>query len=214
MKKLYVGIDLHSNNSYIAIIDEDEKVLYSKKHHNNLNEIVNLLKPYQKEIQGVVVESTFNWYWLVDVLEELGFTVHLANPAGNIQYGGLKHRDDKYDAFWLAQLLKLGILKEGYIYAPGIRAVRDLSRKRGQLVQMRTSNILALQNIHIRNTGIQLSGVMIKRMQLSDIDKMKLFPEQKLSIKYNLELIQQLNLQIKEVESVILSQIKITPEFI
>ncbi len=166
MKKLYVGIDLHSNNSYIAIIDDDEKVLYSKKHNNSLNDIVKVLKPYKKKIQGIVVESTFNWYWLVDGLEELGFKVHLANPAGNIQYGGLKHRDDKYDAFWLAQLLKLGILKEGYIYPPAMRAVRDL------------------------------------------------FPEQKLSIKYNLELIQQLNQQIKEVENVILNQIKLTPEFI
>jgi hypothetical protein len=30
---------------------------------------------------GVVVESTYNWYWLVDGLKAAGFEVKLANPV-------------------------------------------------------------------------------------------------------------------------------------
>ncbi len=62
------------------------------------------------------VESTYNWYWLVDGLEEAGYKLHLTNPSAIQQYEGLKHTDDKWDSFWLAHMLRLGILPEGYIY--------------------------------------------------------------------------------------------------
>jgi len=66
-------------------------------------------------IAGIVVESTYNWYWLVDLLQEEGYQVHLANPSRIQQYSGMKYSDDKHDAFWLAEMLRLGILPEGYI---------------------------------------------------------------------------------------------------
>jgi transposase len=48
-----------------------------------------------------VVDSTYNWYWLVDGLMTKGYTVHLANPSATQKYTDLKHADDKHDAFWL-----------------------------------------------------------------------------------------------------------------
>jgi transposase len=74
---------------------------------------------------GVVVESTFNWYWLVDGLMEAGYPVHLANTAAIQQYSGLKYTDDRSDARWLAHLLRLKLLPEGYIYPKAERAVRE-----------------------------------------------------------------------------------------
>ena len=61
-------------------------------------------------MRGLVVESTYNWYWLVDGLMEAGYTVHLANTAAIQQYAGLKHTDDHSDARWLAHMLRLGLL--------------------------------------------------------------------------------------------------------
>ncbi|CAN5259102.1 hypothetical protein BH10PSE19_BH10PSE19_06230 [soil metagenome] len=29
--KLYAGIDLHSNNSYVAVVDETDKILYQQR---------------------------------------------------------------------------------------------------------------------------------------------------------------------------------------
>jgi len=46
------------------------------------------LSVYQSELQGIVVESTYNWYWLVDGLMEQGYQVHLANTAAIQQYNG------------------------------------------------------------------------------------------------------------------------------
>ena len=77
-----------------------------------------------------MVESTYNWYWLVDGLMDADYRVHLANPAAIQQYSGLKYSDDHSDARWLGHLLRLGVLPEGYIYPKADRAVRDLLRKR------------------------------------------------------------------------------------
>ena len=44
-----------------------------------------------------------------------GFDVRLANTIALKQYSGLKYTDDKTDARYLAHVLRLGILPEGYI---------------------------------------------------------------------------------------------------
>ncbi len=61
--KLYGAIDLHSNNCVVDLIDEQDHVVYEQRLPNELPFIVSQLSPYQSTIEGVVVESTFNWYW-------------------------------------------------------------------------------------------------------------------------------------------------------
>lgn len=76
---LYTAFDLHANNSYVAIIDSQGCKVEGKKLRNDPQVILNFLEPHRETIEGIVVESTFNWYWLVDSLEESGYRVHLAN---------------------------------------------------------------------------------------------------------------------------------------
>ena len=126
---VYSGIDLHSNNSYVMIAEDERHVLFEKRMPNDREEILQALAPFKDRIEGVVVESTFNWYWLVDGLMDEGYEVHLANTAGAKQYEGLKYTDDKSDARWLIQTLRPGILPEGFIYPKEYRPVRDLLRQ-------------------------------------------------------------------------------------
>ena len=112
----YGGIDLHSNNSVVVLLDDPDQVIYQKRLPNQLPVILDQLANNRAEIRGLVVESTYNWYWLVDGLMESGYKVHLANPTAMRQYSGLKHTDDYSDAQWLARLLRLGELPEGGIY--------------------------------------------------------------------------------------------------
>lgn len=163
--KLYIGIDLHSSNNYIAILDEGGKKVFKKRLANDFQVISEALKPYRDHVAGIAVESTYNWYWLVDGLMEEGYPVHLANPSAMKKYAGLKYTDDKYDAFWLADLLRLDILPQGYIYPPDMRPVRDLLRKRQHLVRLRTSLILSLKNIITRNTGNTMTANNIKQLR-------------------------------------------------
>src|SRR6266536_4597416 len=76
--KLYGAIDLHSTNNVTVVIDEQDRVVYQKRLPNDLALILMELSVYQTELQGIVVESTYNWYWLVDGLMEQGHRVHLA----------------------------------------------------------------------------------------------------------------------------------------
>jgi transposase len=156
--QLYLGIDLHSSNSYLGIIDETGKRVFKRKLPNDPEMILAALAPYKNDIVGIVVESTYNWYWLVDLLMAEGYTLHLANPTAIQKYSGLKYSDDQHDAFWLAEMLRLGILPEGYIYPKEDRPIRDLLRKRSHLVKLRTSLVVSLQNIINRNIGFKLKG--------------------------------------------------------
>ena len=115
------------------------------------------------------MESTYNWYWLVDLLMEEGYKVHLANTTKIQKYSGLKYADDQHDAFWLAEMLRLGILPEGYIYPKEDRPIRDLLRKRSHLVRLRTSLILSLQNILSRNNGVKLKANDVKALTIDHV---------------------------------------------
>ena len=163
--ELYAGFDLHATNSFLGIVDKRGGRVFGKKLYNDLELILEVLRSRKGGIVGVAVESTYNWYWMVDGLMEEGYRVHLANPSQIQKYEGLKHADDKHDAFWLAELLRLGILAEGYIYPKEERPVRDLLRKRGHLVKIRTSLILSLQNIIARNYGVRLNVNDVKRLR-------------------------------------------------
>jgi transposase len=70
--KLYGAIDLHSNNNVTVLIDEQDQVVYQKRLPNDLPLITQQLSGYRDRLQGVVVESTYNWYWLVDGLMDQG----------------------------------------------------------------------------------------------------------------------------------------------
>ena len=80
--KLYTGMDLHSNNTYIGISDEDDKPVFKGRCPNQLPVILEVLEPYEEHIVGIVVESTFNWYWLVDGLMENGYEDRLLRSPG------------------------------------------------------------------------------------------------------------------------------------
>lgn len=129
-KPLFGAFDLHANNNYLAIIDEQDRRIYENRLANSPEVVLAELAPFQQDLTGIVVESTFNWYWLVDLLMDEGYQLHLANPAGIQKYTGLKHSSDRHDAFWLAHMLRLGILPEGHIYSKHERPIRDLLRKR------------------------------------------------------------------------------------
>ncbi|MEY6434293.1 IS110 family transposase [Thioalkalicoccus limnaeus] len=180
--KLYGGIDLHSNNNVIALTDENDRMIYRKRLPNDVETVLAALAPYRDALSGLVVESTYNWYWLVDALMEAGYRVHLANTAAIVQYSGLKYSDDDTDAAWLAKLLRLGLLPEGYIYPKAERAVRDLLRRRQRLVQQHTANILAVQNLFSRNRGRSISANEVRRLTPESVAELVADPHLALAI--------------------------------
>jgi len=211
--EVYAGLDLHSTNTYVAMIDRENKVLYKQRHRNELPSILSALDPFKKDIRGVVVESTFNWYWLVDGLMGQGYPVHLANPSAIKQYEGLKQVDDKRSSLWLANLLRLGILPTGYIYPKEERPTRDLLRKRLHLVRHRTSHILSVKNILARSLGVGMRSKDVK--ELTDAQVKALFPDKEmcLAVMASVDLIRHLQENIDDIEKVVKKKVKLKEEF-
>lgn len=213
MSTLYAGIDLHSNNSVLSILDESDIVVYEKRLKNDINAILSALAPYTDEVSGVVVESTFNWYWLVDGLQAAGHTVHLASTVAIPQYKGLKYADDMSDARWLARMLRLGVLPEAYIYPAESRPVRDLLRKRSFVVRQRTANILSIQNLFSRNTSRSISANGIDRLTPELTEEMGLPTDVVLAVNASLALVQCATAQIKALEKVARQRVALRDEF-
>ncbi len=209
----YSGIDLHSNNSVVTVTDEEDRVVAEKRLPNDLAKILGLLAPWRDELAGVVVESTFNWYWLVDGLQAAGFKVHLANTTAIKKYEGLKHSGDEADARYLAHLLRLGILPTGTILPPEQRAVRDLARKRMQLVRSRTMHILAVENITARQHGARISSNQVKRLTADAIDQMSLPEDVAFALKTNVAVITAISTQIDLLEKRLQERIGERPEY-
>jgi len=210
---LYGGIDLHANNSVVVLLNEQDQVIYQKRLPNHLPTILEPLSRHHREIEGVVVESTYNWYWLVDGLMEVGYRVHLANPAAIQQYNGLKYTDDHSDARWLAHLLRLGVLPEGYIYPKGERAVRDLLRKRAHVVRQHTANVLSVQNIMARNTGARFSVKRIQALTKQDLTTLLAEEAQVLAVTSSLAVLDCLKHQIKTLEQSVHKRLHHTPAY-
>ena len=132
----YVGIDLHRRRSVIVRKNSDGEVL-SKVHIDNdpmaLAAAVSAAGPTPE----VVLEATFGWYWAADVLQDLGANVHLAHPLGN-NWGNRRVKNDERDANDLVDLLRMGRLAEAWIAPPAIRELREMTRYRHKLVQLRS----------------------------------------------------------------------------
>ena len=213
MDKLYGDIDLHANNSVVVVLNEQDQVVSQKRISNELTPMLAHLAPFQSQLEGLIVESTYNWDWLVDGLIEAGYCVHLANPAAMQQYAGLKHTNDHPDARWWAHLLRLGLLPTGYIYPKEERTVRDLLRKRSQLVRQKTANLLSLQNLLTRNTGQALRSNQIKQVPPATVSELIALPEHALALQCTVAVMRHLAEQITLIERAVHARVKLRPAF-
>jgi len=205
MKDLMAGIDLHSNNIMVGIVDREGKRLAHQKLPCELKRINEFLAPFKDRLERLAVESTYNWYWLVDGLQAQGYPVVLANPAKITQYSGIKHADDKNDAFFLAELLRLGILPTGHVYDAERRPVRDLLRRRMSLVQQRTALMLSFKSLFTRTTGEQMSLSRLKAMEVKEAQELYDHPANQLIAGLQLRHIEQLDASIGRLEKAVLS---------
>jgi len=210
---VYCGIDLHSNNNYVAIQDESHQDIANRRLRNDLKTVLDFLEPYREELEAVAVESTYNWYWLVDGLKDAGYDVRLVNTTKASNYQSLKYTDDKHDARWIAHLLVLGILPEGYIMPPEERGLRDLLRRRAFMVQKRTSCLLALKTVVARTTGKQVPVADIQKWDPRTLDEV--FEDRFVaeSIATMLRVSRALTIEIKRIEKSVKEAAKLRDEF-
>jgi len=136
MDRQYVGIDFHRRRSVIVRLSGSGERLGLHRIVNEPFELVQVLG-LCGEAPQVVIEATYGWYWAVQLLQDLGAVVHLANPRA-LNWGDRRVKNDVNDATDLADMLRLNRLAEAWIAPPALRELRELVRYRAKLVQLRS----------------------------------------------------------------------------
>lgn len=199
----YSGIDLSARDSHLCLIDVNLSIHLHQKVANDLPLIAQLLLPFKPHLK-IVVESTFNWYWLVDGLQELGFDISLAHTLGLSLITQAKVKSDRRDAFALAKLLRAGLIPKAYIYPASSRPVRDLLRRRLKAVALRALEYGSLRQLLLREAILSTSRNEIKLADDTDLNAWFSHPLLVLSASQQLERIHLLSGQIQELELQIL----------
>ena len=133
----WIGIDLHRRRSQIAVIDEHGELALSRRIVNDRDTFLELLgDPNQAH---VVLEATYGWEWLAELLEEAGYDLHLAHPLRTRAIAAARVKTDAIDAKTLAHLLRAGFLPEAYVAPRELRDLRELLRHRATLTRMRSA---------------------------------------------------------------------------
>jgi transposase len=196
----------------MALLDAHDQVVTERRLPNDLKTILAYLAPYHAEHTGLVVESTYNWYGLVDGLRDAGDCVHLAHTAAIKQYEGRKFSHDQVDARWLAHLLRLDILPEGDSSPKDERAVRDLLRKRAQLVRQKVTQMLSIQSPFARHLGYTPGANRIRQLCEHDLEHQFTDAHVALAVTSHLRILRCLESQIQGLERVVLRHMRSKPE--
>ncbi len=211
--EMYCGIDLHSNNSYLAILNRDLEDVSCRRVRNKLDCVLGFLEPHREDLVTVAVESTYNWYWLRDGVKDAGYDVRLMNTNKASRFSDMKYTDDRHDARWIAKLQALGILPEGYIAPRRERAVRDLLRRRAFMVQKRTAHLLSLRTLFERSTGQRVNVQTIQDWNSDAVHRLINDPVVASSLAVMLPVVEAFNTQIESVEKMVLARLKVRDEF-
>jgi transposase len=208
----YSGIDLHSRQSTICVIDDKDKIHLRTTVSNQIQQILHPLQSFTP-FPEVAVEATLNWYWLVDGLQEAGFKVKLAHPFGLQIIKKAKVKTDNRDAFNLARLLRLDALPESYIYPKAKRSIRDLLRRRQKIVSLRASDYVILQRVFQQYAIPDLASIGAKKISPKDIESQINDPAIKRRCQMELERIDLYSRQIQVCEDIIISSLVDDPDF-
>ena len=133
-----VGMDLHRRRSVLVRMAEDGQKLGTARITNSPARLAAEISRAGLHPK-VVLEACYGWYWAADTLAAAGAEVHLAHPLGVKAFSHRRVKNDELDARDLADLLRMGRLAEAWIAPPEIRELREITRYRGKLVQLRTS---------------------------------------------------------------------------
>jgi len=133
-----VGMDLHRRRSVLVRMAEDGHKLSTVRIANSPARLAAEIKRAGLHPK-VVLEACYGWYWAADTLTAAGAEVHLAHPLGVREFSHRRVKNDELDARDLADLLRMGRLAEAQLAPAEIRELREITRYRGKLVQLRTS---------------------------------------------------------------------------
>jgi len=143
--KFNCGIDLHTKQMYICVMDREGNILVHKNiRGNDFAFFLKLVAPYVHDLT-VVCECCYNWYWLADACMDADIEFVLAHALYLKHIHGGKNKNDKLDSEKLAHLLRTNLIPPSYVYPRERRPMRGLLRQRMSYVWERSTLLGHLQ---------------------------------------------------------------------
>jgi transposase len=152
--RFYCGIDLHVRTMDVCVLDAAGQVLLHRNLPARPEALLEALGPYRDDLV-VACECIYTWYWLADLCAKEGIRFVLGHALFMKAIHGGKAKNDRIDAHKIAVLLRGGMLPQAYAYPAGMRATRDLLRRRLHLVRKRGQ---LLAHIQMTNQAHNLPG--------------------------------------------------------
>lgn len=132
------GVDLHSRQMYVCVMDKDGKVLVHRNvRGNDFDYFLKLVEPYKHSLT-VCCECTFNWYWLADACMDAGMEFVLGHALYMRAIHSFKTKNDRRDCWQIAHLLRSNLIPPAYVYPREKRPARALLRQRTTFVWKRS----------------------------------------------------------------------------
>src|SRR5215471_780670 len=161
---------------------------------------------------GIDLHSNNSVVIVSDEEDRIVFNKRLPNDLGQIRAALEPHREELAGVV-IESTYNWYLLAEGYIYPREERGARDLARKRMQLVRYRTAQILAIENILIRQTGARMKGEAVKRLTTEQVDAFAFAPDVALAVEANRAVSQALGQQIEALERRLKERVSLRPEY-
>jgi transposase len=143
--KFYGGIDLHTRNMFVCILDASGNVRVHQNIKTDPEAFLRTIAPFREDIV-VAVECMFTWYWIADLCTQEHISFVLGHALYMKAIHGGKAKNDKIDSLKIATLLRGGMLPQAYVYPSKMRATRDLLRRRNHLMRKRAELFAHIQN--------------------------------------------------------------------
>ena len=110
----YIGCDVHKKYSVFSAVDDRGKTLHHRRVEHDRDNFRLFLDSLPTG-SPIAVETTGNWYWIIDEMEQAGHNPTLAHAAKSKLMMGQINKTDKLDANGLAMLLRNGTLPSVWI---------------------------------------------------------------------------------------------------
>ena len=205
--KFYCGIDLHTKNMYLCILDDTGEIRLHRNIKTDRNVFLKVIEPYREDIV-VAVECMFTWYWIADLCAQEGIAFVLGHALYMKAIHGGKAKNDKIDSHKIAALLRGGMIPMAYLYPERMRATRDLLRRRNHFMRKRAELYAHIQNTRSQYNLPEFLGRIAKPQNREGIANRFHNPSVQQSIAVDLEMIYAYDPVIAQLERSIITTAK------
>lgn len=138
----YCGIDVAKRKHSAMVLDEKAETIQQnftfKNSREGFDKLLSLLKPFSGELVVALEATGHYWLSLYECLSTANYPVVVLNPLQVHAYqrsGIRKRKNDRIDAFWIADYARVANQKATVKQAPELMQLRELTRFRFRLTE-------------------------------------------------------------------------------